>query len=103
MGTVQKLAKKVKEPFDLRIILPEGKFPPENKSQLPSAMGVQKRVLPKADVLIVLTEKYAVFCLQNRTGKIDYTGFSGTDERFHKWCKDLFLHYWEKAKPLCLG
>ncbi len=99
-SSIPSLAKKVKEPFDLRIILPEGKFPPESKSRLTSTMGVQKRVLPKTDVLIVLTEKYAVFCLPTRSGKIDYTGFTGTDPKFHQWCKDLFLHYWEKAKPI---
>ncbi len=97
------LAQKVKTPFDLRIILPEGRFPPEKVSKLPSTMpSVQKRVLSKIDVLIVLTEKQGVFCLPNLNGKIDYTGFNGKDARFRKWCRDLFLHYWEKAQPFCL-
>ncbi len=98
-SSVPALAEKVKNPFDLRIILPDGKFPPENKSQLPSMMGVRKRVLQKVDALVVMTEKYAVFCLPNRSGRIDYTGFTGTDANFLKWCQDLFLYYWEKAKP----
>jgi predicted transcriptional regulator len=87
--------------FDLRIVLPEGMFPPEEKSQLPSTISyLQKRVLPKVDALVVMTEKYAIFCLPNRNGRIDYTGFTGTDKKFHKWCKDLYLNYWEKAKPI---
>lgn len=100
-SSIPLLAEKMKPPFDLRIILPEGLFPPESKSQLPSKMPtIQKRVLPKVNVLVVLTDKYAVFCLPNWRGKIDYTGFSGEDPKFHKWCKDLFLYYWEKAKPI---
>jgi len=101
-SSIPPLTEKVKRGhFDLRIVLPEGKFPPESKSRLPSATpGIQKRVLSKVGVLVVMTEKYAVFCLPNRSGKIDYTGFVGTDQKFHEWCKDLFLHYWEKAKPV---
>jgi predicted transcriptional regulator len=103
-SSIPPLMEKVKAPFDLRIVLPKGVFPPESKSRLKLTIpGIQKRVLPKVDVLIVLTEKYAVFCLPNRSGKIDYTGFTGTDQKFHKWCKDLFLHYWETAKPFSAG
>jgi predicted transcriptional regulator len=100
-SSIPALAEKLKKPFDLRIILPEGMFPVENKSRLPSKiLSVKKRVLPKVELVVVMTEKYAVFCPPSRKGKIDYTGFSGEDPKFHKWCKDLFLHYWEKAKPI---
>ncbi len=103
-NTIPILMEKVKAPFDLRIVLPEGKFPPESQSLLPSKTpGIQKRVLPKVDVLTVLTENYAIFCLPNWNGRIDYTGFSGDDLKFHQWCKDLFLHYWERAKPVNLS
>jgi predicted transcriptional regulator len=100
-SSIPTLAEKVKAPFNLRIMLPEGTFPPEGESKLPiTTLGIQKRVLPKVDVLIVMTEKYAVFCLPNRNGKIDYTGFTGTTPKFRKWCKDLYLHYWDTAKPI---
>jgi predicted transcriptional regulator len=103
-SSIPSLVEKVKAPFDLRIVLPEGMFPPESKSRLPSTVpGIQKRVLSKVDVLVVLTEKYAVFCLPNLSGRIDYTGFSGTNKKFHKWCKDLFLYYWKKARPFGIG
>ncbi len=99
-SSIPSLMEKVKQPFDLRIALPEGKFPPETKSRLPStAPGIQKRVLPKVCAVVVMTEKYGVFCLPNTKGNIDYTGFTGTDPKFLEWCKDLFLYYWEKAKP----
>jgi predicted transcriptional regulator len=94
------LAARVKDSFEYRVILQEAAMPPDSKSPVPSTtLGVQKRVLPKVDVVIVMTEKAAAFCLPNRSGRIDYTGFGGDDPKFHKWCKDLFLYYWEKAKP----
>jgi predicted transcriptional regulator len=100
-NTIPVLSKKIEQSFDLRIVLPEGKFPPEDASRLPlKRSGIQKRVLSKINVLIVMTESYAVLCLPNWNGRIDYTGFSGKDPIFRKWCKDLFLYYWDEANPL---
>jgi len=92
---------KAKSAFEYRIILPEDVVRlSSNKPLIPlSALGIQKKVLPKVDVVIVMTEKFAAFCLPNQSGRIDYTGFGGSDPKFHKWCKDLFLYYWEKGKP----
>lgn len=100
-NTIPVLMDKINKPFDLRIILPEGKFPPENVSRLPNSRGgIQKRGLPKVDVLVVMTENHAVFCLPNKSGRMDYQGFIGKDKQFHTWCRDLFLHYWNKAQPV---
>ncbi len=99
-SSIPTLMEKVKHPFDLRIILPDTMFPPENQSRLPlSIPSIQKRTLPKVDAIILITEKYAVFCPPNANGKKDYTGLGGTDPKFLKWCKDLFLYYWAQAKP----
>ncbi len=99
-SSIPALVEKVKAHIRLRIVLPEGKFPPESESRLPLKVpGIEKRVLPNVGVLIVLTERFAVFCLPTRKGKLDYTGFKGTDAKFRTWCKDLFMYYWEKAKP----
>jgi predicted transcriptional regulator len=100
-NTIPVLMEKAKKTFDLRIILPDGKFPPEDLSRLPSTnQNIQKGTLSRVDVLVVMTEKYAVFCLPDHKGRIDYTGFGGKDDKFHKWCKDLFLYYWNRAKIL---
>lgn len=57
------------------------------------------RTLPKVDVRIMLTEKEAMVSLPSIAGKQDYSSYIGKDRRFHQWCTDLYLHYWEKAKP----
>lgn len=100
-NTIPILMQKISKPFDLRIILPEGKFPPENVSRLPKTnTSIQKRVLDKVEILVVMTEKHAVFCLPNKSGRMDYQGFIGEDKRFRNWCKELFLYYWNKSQPI---
>jgi predicted transcriptional regulator len=95
------VADRVKDEFEYRVILPVIAMPPDSKSPIPSTTpGVQKRVLQKVDLVIVVTEKVAAFCLPNLNARIDYTGFGGSDPKFHRWCKDLFLYYWDKAKPV---
>jgi predicted transcriptional regulator len=73
---------------------PEAVMPPDSEAPLPSTMpGVQKRVLSKVDVVVVVTDKAAGFCLPHRNGRIDYRNFNGVDPKFRKWCEDLFLYY----------
>ena len=94
------MLEKLKDPIDVRFIFPETVMPPDNMAPIPSTTrGVQKRVLPKVEVIVIVTDQLAGFCLPNRMGKIDYRNFHGNEPKFSKWCKDLFLHYWNKAKP----
>ena len=55
------------------------------------------RTLPRVDVRIMMTEKEAMCSPRSIDGKPDYTSFIGKDPKFHSWCRDLYLHYWEKA------
>lgn len=87
------LEKTKKAGFDTRGIFAEDT---PSLHLFPPGSGVQRRVLANLDVLVVATEKAARFALPNSSGKFEY-GFSGTDPRFLKWCKDLFLYYWERA------
>jgi predicted transcriptional regulator len=92
---------KMNAPFDLKIILPEGGFPPDSKAVIQSTLpGVQERVLPKVEIRLVVTEKHAGFSLHLRSNKSSYRAFHGDDPKFHKWCKDLYFYYWEKAKAV---
>lgn len=95
------VAEKIKQPFDFRFISPEAIMPPDSKAPLPSTLKhVQKRLLPKVNVVLIVTDTSAGFCLPQKSGRIDYRNIHGTDPKFKKWCKDLFLYYWQKAKPV---
>ncbi len=60
---------------------------------------VEERILEGLDVFLYVSDKKAsVLAFPTLDGKFDYLGFSGTDERTHKWCGDLFRYYWEKAE-----
>ena len=98
------LAGKLSSTLDSRIILPEGIMPQDREAPIPStAPGVQKRVLPSVDVVILVSDNDAVVCILQQNGKMDYTGFRARDPLSYKWCKDLFLYYWDKAKPSAIS
>lgn len=92
---------KIKQPFDFKYISPEHIMPSDSKAPIPSTLpSVQKRVLPIVNNIVIVTDKAAGFCLPDASGKIDYRNIHGTDPKFRKWCKDIFLHYWNQAKPV---
>ena len=92
---------KIKQPFDFKYISSENTMLPDAKAPIPATLpGVQKRVLPKVNSVVIVTDKAAGFCLPDAGGKIDYRNMHGTDPKFRKWCEDLFLHYWNQAKTV---
>ena len=61
---------------------------------------VEERVLERLDVFLYISEKQvSALAFPPLDGKFDYLGFSATDERAHKWCRELFQYYWENAEP----
>ncbi len=80
-----------------RTILPETIVPPPG---FRPAEGVERRLLPHVKVNLFLTDKGAIFGFPTTEGKIDYSVFVGEDERFRRWCLDLFNYYWDQGKPL---
>jgi len=84
-----------------RVLLPEQLTLPSG-FQLPQpapTSPIEIKWLGEVRVCIMMNEALAGLCLRNSAGKIDYgTGFGSKDPEFHKWCRDLFLHYWEEAK-----
>ncbi len=58
----------------------------------------ERRHLERISLSLLLSEKEAVVCLRRLKGEMDYVGFFGTDEKFRKWCRDLFMYYWERAE-----
>jgi predicted transcriptional regulator len=83
--------------IDIRTILPENIVPPPG---FKPAEGVARRLLPRVDFHLIVTDKEAVFGLAFLDGKMDYAQFASKDLRFREWCRDLFQFCWERAKPL---
>lgn len=98
MSTVPIIGKNQEKGLELRLILPKNvRYPPGFKPKSSEHL----RFLDEIKISIVMTEKSAVFSLPARDGKIDFsTAFFSQGEEFHKWCKDLFLYYWERARPI---
>lgn len=87
--------------LEFRILLPE-KLTLPSGFQLPkpaSTGQIEIRWLEEVRVCIMMNETLAGLCLPDSHGKIDFsTGFASRDPRFHRWCTDLFSHYWEGAR-----
>jgi predicted transcriptional regulator len=59
---------------------------------------VGSRYIERIPVALVISEKEASAVFRTHKGVLDYLGLFSTDEKFCKWCRDLFLYYWEKAE-----
>ena len=61
---------------------------------------LEERMLERLDIFLYMSEsEVAGVAFPLPDEKFDYVGFSVKSERAHKWCKDLFDHYWRKAHP----
>jgi predicted transcriptional regulator len=60
---------------------------------------LKEKMLERLDIYLYMSEKeVATLAFPTLDGKFDYLGFTSTDEQVHKWCSDLFQHYWERAE-----
>jgi len=100
MSTLPFLEKAVKRGVEFRLILPEDMIPPPGFKPIPPIRLIERRTLKSVDVIITVSEKKeARVAFPTIDERMDYVGFGSTDESSHKWCRDLFLYYWERAKP----
>ena len=97
LGAPPLVGEALKRGVDLRTILPTEVTPPPG---FKPAEGVQRRTLPGFNLVVIASEKEAVLGLPYLSGKMDHAQYFSTDTGFLKWCKDLFLHYWDRAKPM---
>ena len=95
-STIPIVEEKIKNGVSLLRIFPEGVV--SRPSDTPTTITGPRRTLPIVDVRVVMTENEAMCSFPLMNGKIDYTSFIGKDPKFHKWCKDAFLYYWERSK-----
>ncbi len=64
-------------------------------------MEVYEEKYLDADIVLYMNEKeVAILSFPTGQGDYDFTGFTSTDKTAHKWCKDLFYHYWTKGKRI---
>jgi len=74
-------------------------IPPPGFKPLPQIPNlIERRTLERVDVIIAMSEKQGRVAFPTIDGSMDHIGFGSTEEKSHKWCKDLFLYYWERAK-----
>ncbi|MCW4013642.1 MAG: ArsR family transcriptional regulator [Candidatus Bathyarchaeota archaeon] len=93
-STIPIVEERLQNGVELRRIFPEAIIPTQGEAETISGPC---RTLPFVDVRIMMTEKEAMCSPRSIDGKTDYTSFVGKDPRFHTWCRDLYLYYWEKA------
>jgi len=91
------VAEKLKLGVELRTILPETIVPPPG---FRPAAGVERRLLPSVKINLFMTDKEAFFGLPTLDGKFEYSVFVSEDQKFRRWCLDLFEFYWAQGKPL---
>jgi predicted transcriptional regulator len=57
------------------------------------------RYVDRVDVFLMMSEKeVAGITFRTVDGGFDHMHFSGSDSRFHGWCKDLFEYYWVHSR-----
>ena len=61
---------------------------------------IEQRTSDRTSVILYLSEKSCALAFPDVEGEFDYRGFTATDERALKWCRDLFQHYWEAAEQM---
>jgi len=62
------------------------------------ATGIYKERFVEAGLIIYMSEKeLAILCFPEADGRFDYMGFTSTDPDALAWCRDTFLHFWEKG------
>lgn len=68
--------------------------------RLTTGRNVEFRYLPNIPLALALNERVAGVAFRSSRGEIDYShALGGEQEPFHRWCQDLFEHYWESTGP----
>jgi predicted transcriptional regulator len=59
---------------------------------------VEQRMLDEVDVYLYVSDGGCVTAFPTLKGENEYKGFTSTDEGSHRWCRQLFLHHWDRAE-----
>lgn len=56
------------------------------------------RFIDSVQLIIVMSEKKALLAFPAKDGCPDYLGFALSNEDGLKWCKELYLHFWNQSQ-----
>jgi predicted transcriptional regulator len=57
------------------------------------------RYLDEINIRIYMSEKeVSLLSFPKIDGEVDLLGFTSSDPKFHRWCKDIFDYYWARGK-----
>ena len=96
-STQQPIAEKAPKGLDFKFIM-QGNLAATFTNVKDTAVLTGSRVFQHIPVTLVINENEASVTFRTRSGTMDYMGLHGSDEKFLKWTRDLFMYYWEKAQ-----
>ena len=97
VSSLTTIEEKIKAGVQIRALLPEKFVAPPGYNPV---YGVEQRMLPEIRMRVMVTEKEAMLAFPLLSGQMDYAHLISKDLKFREWCKDIYLFYWEKAKPM---
>ena len=59
---------------------------------------VEQRMLDEVNVYLYISDGVCVTAFPTLRGENEYKGFTSSDEASHRWCRELFLHHWDRAE-----
>ena len=59
---------------------------------------VDQRMVDEVNAYLFLSDNRSIIAFPTSDGQYDYRGFTATDESSLRWCRKLFLHYWDEAE-----
>jgi predicted transcriptional regulator len=59
---------------------------------------VEQRMVDEVNAYLFMSDTRCLVALPNPDGQYDFKGFTATDDSSLKWCRELFLHYWNEAE-----
>jgi predicted transcriptional regulator len=109
MGALPYINEALERNVTFKIIEPEDYAPSQDLKPIspkelsipsrPSSPSLEKKTLESIDVFLYMSEKMVAVAFPTGDGRFDYLGFTAVDRRSILWGRDLFLYYWEQAKP----
>ncbi len=97
--TVAYLTTAMERGVKVRLLFPKDMSLPSGFQPIPFIPNrIERKTIEHVNIGIMMNERKATIGLPNSYDRLDHSGFVIADEISHKWCKDLFEYYWERAK-----